>query len=132
MVGPEGPLALGLVDALAAKGNWPSAHSRAAAALESSKAFAKDLFDRHGIPTARFGTFDDPAAARAFVAELGGRAVVKADGLAAGKGAVLCADPRRGRLARSTTCSSGAYSGRPARASWWRSTWTGKRSPSSR
>ena len=93
VVGPEGPLALGLVDALAARRHLAFGPSRAAAALESSKAFAKDLFDRHGIPTARFGTFDDPAAARAFVAELGGRAVVKADGLAAGKGAVLCADP---------------------------------------
>jgi len=92
VVGPEGPLALGLVDALAAKGHLAFGPSRAASALESSKAFAKDLFDRHGIPTARFGTFDDPAAARAFVAELGGRAVVKADGLAAGKGVVLCAD----------------------------------------
>jgi phosphoribosylamine--glycine ligase len=93
VVGPEGPLATGLVDALAAKGKLAFGPSRAAAALESSKAFAKDLFDRHGIPTARFGTFDDAAAARAFVAELGGRAVVKTDGLAAGKGAVLCADP---------------------------------------
>ena len=92
VVGPEGPLALGLVDALAAKGHLAFGPSRAASALESSKAFAKDLFDRHGIPTARFGTFHDPAAARAFVAELGGRAVVKADGLAAGKGVVLCAD----------------------------------------
>ena len=92
VVGPEGPLALGLVDALTARRHLAFGPSRAAAALESSKAFAKDLFDRHGIPTARFGTFDDPAAARAFVAELGGRAVVKADGLAAGKGAVLCAD----------------------------------------
>ena len=71
---------------------WPSAR-RARRGAGELKAFAKDLFDRHGIPTARFRTFDDAAAARAFVAELGGRAVVKADGLAAGKGAVLCADP---------------------------------------
>jgi phosphoribosylamine---glycine ligase len=92
VVGPEGPLALGLVDALAAKGHPAFGPSRAASVLESSKAFAKDLFDRYGIPTARFGTFDDPVAARAFVAELGGRAVVKADGLAAGKGVVLCPD----------------------------------------
>jgi phosphoribosylamine--glycine ligase len=93
LVGPEGPLALGLVDALEARGRPAFGPSRAAAALESSKVFAKDLFARHGIPTARFGSFDDPGAARAFVRELGGRAVVKADGLAAGKGAVLCADP---------------------------------------
>ena len=93
VVGPEGPLALGLGDALAARGRLVFGPSRAAAMLESSKAFAKELFARHGIPTARFGTFHDPSAARAFVQELGGRAVVKADGLAAGKGAVLCADP---------------------------------------
>jgi phosphoribosylamine--glycine ligase len=92
VVGPEGPLALGLVDALEARGRPVFGPSRAAAALESSKAFAKGLFARHGIPTARFGTFDDPRMARAFVEELGGRAVVKADGLAAGKGAVVCAD----------------------------------------
>ena len=93
VVGPEGPLALGLVDALEARGRPVFGPSRAAAALESSKVFAKELFARHGIPTARFGAFDDPAAARAFVEELGGRAVVKADGLAAGKGAVVCRDP---------------------------------------
>ncbi len=93
VVGPEGPLALGLADALDARGHAVFGPSRAAAALEASKAFAKGLFARHGIPTARFGTFDDPAAARAFVGELGGRAVVKTDGLAAGKGAVVCRDP---------------------------------------
>ena len=93
VVGPERPLALGLADALEARGRPVFGPSRAAAALESSKVFAKALFARHGIPTARFGTFDDAGAARAFVDELGGRAVVKADGLAAGKGAVVCADP---------------------------------------
>jgi phosphoribosylamine--glycine ligase len=93
VVGPEVPLALGLADALEARGRPVFGPSRAAAALESSKVFAKELFVRYGIPTARFRTFDDPGAARAFVGELGGRAVVKADGLAAGKGAVVCADP---------------------------------------
>ena len=93
VVGPEVPLALGLVDALQARGRPVFGPSRAAAELESSKVFAKQLFARHGIPTARFGAFDDAAAARAFVRELGGRAVVKTDGLAAGKGAVVCADP---------------------------------------
>ena len=92
VVGPEAPLALGLADALEARGRAVFGPSRAAAALESSKIFAKELFARHDIPTARFGAFDDPAAARAFVADLGGRAVVKADGLAAGKGAVVCRD----------------------------------------
>jgi phosphoribosylamine---glycine ligase len=63
-----------------------------AARLESSKAFAKDLMARHGIPAARSGSFDDPEKAVAFVEELGGRAVVKADGLAAGKGVVVADD----------------------------------------
>src|SRR5262249_44640940 len=75
VVGPEAPLALGLVDALESRGRPVFGPSRAAAALESSKAFAKALFSRHGIPTARFATFDDPRPARAFVEELGGRAV---------------------------------------------------------
>ena len=92
VVGPEGPLAQGLADVLEARGRPVFGPSRAAAALESSKAFAKTLFARQRIPTARFGIFEDPAAARAFVKELGGRVVVKADGLAAGKGAVVCAD----------------------------------------
>ncbi len=92
VVGPETPLALGLADLLEARGRPIFGPSGAAAALESSKVFAKELFARHGIPSARFGTFDDPGAARAFVRELGDRAVVKADGLAAGKGAVVCAD----------------------------------------
>jgi phosphoribosylamine--glycine ligase len=90
VVGPEVPLSLGLVDALEARGRRAFGPTRAAAALESSKAFAKDLFARHGIPTARFGTFEAPGPARAFVRELGGRAVVKTDGLAAGKGAIVC------------------------------------------
>ena len=92
VVGPETPLALGLADLLEARGRPVFGPSGAAAALESSKVFAKELFARHGIPSARFGTFDAPGAARAFVRELGDRAVVKADGLAAGKGAVVCAD----------------------------------------
>jgi phosphoribosylamine--glycine ligase len=92
VVGPELPLTLGLADRCAARGLLAFGPTRAAAELEGSKVFAKQLFARHGIPTARFGAFDDPAAARAFARALGGRAVVKADGLAAGKGAVVCRD----------------------------------------
>jgi phosphoribosylamine--glycine ligase len=92
VVGPEGPLALGLADLLEARGFPVFGPSRAAAELESSKVFAKELFARHRIPTAAFAVSDDPARARAFARELGGRVVVKADGLAAGKGAVVCAD----------------------------------------
>jgi phosphoribosylamine--glycine ligase len=92
IVGPEVPLVLGLADRLAARGCPVFGPTRAAAALEGSKVFAKSLMARHGIPTARFATFDAPDAARAFVRALGGRAVVKADGLAAGKGAIVCPD----------------------------------------
>jgi phosphoribosylamine---glycine ligase len=93
VVGPEAPLARGLADAIRGRGRPVFGPSRAAAALESSKVFAKTLFQRYGIPTARFAAFEDAGAARRFVRELGGRAVVKADGLAAGKGAVVCRDP---------------------------------------
>ncbi len=92
VVGPELPLALGLADHFAERGLPVFGPIRAAAELEGSKVFAKQLFARYGIPTARFGVFDDPAKARDFVHDLGGRAVVKADGLAAGKGAIVCRD----------------------------------------
>jgi len=90
VVGPEAPLALGLGDRLRAAGLAVFGPAAAAARLESSKAFAKDLMARHGIPTARFRVFDAPAPARAFCRELGAPLVVKADGLAAGKGAIVC------------------------------------------
>jgi phosphoribosylamine--glycine ligase len=90
VVGPEAPLALGLADQLRAAGFAVFGPSAAAARLESSKAFAKDLMARHGIPTARFRTFQDAAAARRYCRELGAPLVVKADGLAAGKGVIVC------------------------------------------
>ena len=90
VVGPETPLALGLADRLRAAGLAVFGGSAAAARLESSKAFAKDLMARHRIPTARFGTFRDAAAAGRYCRELGAPLVVKADGLAAGKGVVVC------------------------------------------
>jgi len=93
VIGPERPLALGLADRLRGAGFQVFGPSRAAARLESSKVFAKDLMARHGIPTARFRTFDEAAAARAYCRELGTPLVVKADGLAAGKGAIVCHTP---------------------------------------
>ena len=90
VVGPEAPLSLGLADRLRAHGFAVFGASAAAARLESSKAFAKDLMARHGIPTARFQTFRDAAAARRFCRDLGAPLVVKADGLAAGKGVTVC------------------------------------------
>ncbi|MEK7878930.1 MAG: ATP-grasp domain-containing protein, partial [candidate division NC10 bacterium] len=90
VVGPELPLTLGLVDLFQSRGLAAFGPTKAAAALEGSKAFAKGLMAKHGIPTARFGTFDDTGAARRYARELGAPLVVKADGLAAGKGAMVC------------------------------------------
>jgi phosphoribosylamine---glycine ligase len=93
VVGPEAPLALGLGDRLRAAGFAVFGPSAAAARIESSKAFAKDLMARHGIPTARFRTFRDRAAASRYCRALGAPLVVKADGLAAGKGVIICPTP---------------------------------------
>ena len=91
VVGPEAPLVAGLADQLRDRGLAVFGPGRRAAAIEGSKAFAKRLMAEHGIPTARFATFTDPAAARRFARDLGGACVVKTDGLAAGKGAIVCA-----------------------------------------
>ena len=89
VVGPEAPLAAGVVDEFRAHGLRIFGPTQAAAQLESSKAFSKAFMRRHGIPTADYDTFTDPAAAHAFVDRLGVPIVVKADGLAAGKGVVV-------------------------------------------
>ena len=91
VIGPEVPLVAGLADRLRERGFAVFGPDAAAAALEGSKAFAKDLMARAGIPTARYAVFRDAAGARAFCRELGPPVVVKADGLAAGKGAIVCA-----------------------------------------
>lgn len=89
VVGPEAPLAAGIVDAFRAKGLKIFGPTKAAAQLESSKYFAKAFMLRHHIPTAAYRTFSDAAAARAYVEERGAPIVIKADGLAAGKGVVV-------------------------------------------
>ena len=91
LVGPEAPLAAGVVDAFRAEGLAIVGATRAAAQLESSKDFAKAFMARHGIPTAAYRTFSDASLAKAYVAERGAPIVVKADGLAAGKGVVVAA-----------------------------------------
>lgn len=91
VVGPEQPLAAGVVDEFRAHGLRIFGPTRAAAQLESSKAFSKDFMRRHGIATAAYETFSDRAAAHACVDRLGAPIVVKADGLAAGKGVVVAA-----------------------------------------
>ena len=89
VVGPEAPLAAGVVDAFRAAGLKIFGPTKAAAQLESSKDYAKAFMVRHGIPTAAYQTFTDPAQARDYVARQGAPIVVKADGLAAGKGVVV-------------------------------------------
>ena len=89
VVGPEAYLAAGVVDEFRARGLRIFGPTKAAAQLESSKAFAKDFMQRHGIPTAAYATFDDVAAAHAYVDAQGAPIVIKADGLAAGKGVVV-------------------------------------------
>jgi phosphoribosylamine---glycine ligase len=91
VVGPEAPLAAGVVDLFRARGLRIFGPTQAAARLESSKAFAKAFMQRHGIPTALYGSFTDAAAAHAHVDKHGAPIVVKADGLAAGKGVVVAA-----------------------------------------
>jgi phosphoribosylamine--glycine ligase len=91
VVGPEAPLAAGIVDEFQAAGLRIFGPSRAAAQLEASKDFAKSFMVRHGLPTARHATFTSAAEAKAYVEREGAPIVVKADGLAAGKGVVVAA-----------------------------------------
>lgn len=90
VVGPELPLTLGIVDAFQEAGFACFGPNKAAAKLEGSKAFSKELMKKYGIPTAAFDTFTDVEKAKAFVDEIGVPCVVKADGLAAGKGVIIC------------------------------------------
>ncbi len=90
VVGPEVPLAAGIIDRFLANGLQAFGPTQAAAQLESSKAFSKAFMQRHSIPTATYGTFSDYKSAEAFVQTFGKPVVVKADGLAAGKGVVVC------------------------------------------
>lgn len=89
VIGPEAPLVAGLADAVRAAGIAVFGPSKAAAQLEGSKVFAKDLMKKYDIPTAAYGVFDDAAKAKAFIDETGAPIVIKADGLAAGKGVAV-------------------------------------------
>ncbi len=89
VVGPDNPLALGVVDRFQAAGFPIWGPNKKAAQFESSKAFSQDFMNRHGIPTAASGTFTDPTVAKEFCRKLSGRCAVKADGLALGKGVLL-------------------------------------------
>ena len=88
-VGPEQPFAEGIVDFFTEKGLKIFGPTKAAAQIEGSKSFAKDLMAKYGIPTAGYGTFTDAEEAKAFIRQKGAPIVVKADGLAAGKGVIV-------------------------------------------
>ena len=90
VVGPDNPLALGIVDLFQKDGLRIWGPNRHAAQFEASKVFSQRFMEQHGIPTARAGTFAEVAAASRFAASLGGRCAVKADGLALGKGVLIC------------------------------------------
>ncbi|WP_297731085.1 phosphoribosylamine--glycine ligase [uncultured Maricaulis sp.] len=92
VVGPENPLCDGLADRLRQAGIATFGPSKLAARLETSKAFAKDFYARHNVPSARYGTFSDAAEAKAFLDQFEPPYVLKADGLAAGKGVVIVSD----------------------------------------
>ena len=92
VVGPDNPLALGIVDLFQQHGLKIWGVNRKAAQFESSKVFSQKFMEKYGIPTAAAGTFSEVVAAKKFTATLGGRCVVKADGLALGKGVLICAN----------------------------------------
>ncbi len=92
VIGPEAPLAAGIIDALTAFGIRAFGPTRAAARLESSKAFAKQIMDAAGVPTAAWGSFNEAAAAKDFLRTQPSPYVIKADGLAAGKGVLVTSD----------------------------------------
>src|SRR5579862_6444510 len=90
VVGPDNPLALGIVDFFEKNGLRIWGPNQKAAQFESSKVFSQAFMEKYGIPTARAGAFDDAAAARKFADSLSGKCAVKADGLALGKGVLIC------------------------------------------
>jgi phosphoribosylamine---glycine ligase len=99
IVGPEGPLSMGIVDRFEQEGLRIFGASQKAAAIEASKSFAKQIMNKYGVPTAQGATFRGIQAAEAYVKKLGVPVVVKADGLAAGKGVIVCATESDARAA---------------------------------
>ena len=109
VVGPEAPLCAGLADAFAREGLRVFGPGRAAAALEGSKAFAKEVMQAAGVPTAEARRFEDAAEAEAYVRDRGAPIVVKADGLAAGKGVAVCATVEEAVAAVRAALCEGAF-----------------------
>ncbi len=115
VVGPEAPLAAGVVDAFRAAGLKIFGPTQAAAQLESSKDYAKAFMVRHNIPTAAYQTFTDPAQARDYIAAQGAPIVVKADGLAAGKGVVVAGTVDEAQQAVDQMLGDGSFGAAGAR-----------------
>ncbi len=109
IIGPEAPLVDGICDFFAGRGLRCFGPSGKAAQLEGSKSFTKDFLARHDIPTAEYQTFEELAAARAYVAEKGAPIVIKADGLAAGKGVVVARTEAEATAALDGMLSGGAF-----------------------
>lgn len=109
IIGPEEPLVKGLADRLIEKKIKVFGPTQAAARLEGSKAFMKDFCVKYGIPTASYGQFTDFEAARSFIAEVGAPLVVKADGLAAGKGVIICQTKEEAQKAAEDMLSGGLF-----------------------
>jgi phosphoribosylamine--glycine ligase len=115
VVGPDNSLALGIVDLLQKNGLRIWGVNQKAAQFESSKVFSQKFMEKYGIPTAAAGTFDDVSAAKKFCASLGGRCVVKADGLALGKGVLICANEVEAERAVDEIMVSKAFGGAGSR-----------------
>ena len=115
IVGPEGPLVAGVTDLFASRGLKCFGPSAAAAQLEGSKAFSKDFLARHNIPTASYGNFDSLEPALAYIREHGAPIVVKADGLAAGKGVVVAQTVEEAENAARDMLQGGAFGSAGAR-----------------
>ena len=110
VVAPDDPLALGMVDALAEKGIPAFGPNKAAARIEASKVFSKNLMKKYGIPTARYETFSDAESARTYIrAQDKYPVVVKADGLALGKGVLICKDEAAAMAAVKSMMEDGAF-----------------------
>lgn len=109
VIGPEAPLIAGIVDRLEAAGIGAFGPTAAAAALEGSKAFMKDLCAKYGIPTARYARFDEPEEAKQYIYREGTPIVVKADGLAGGKGVVICRNENEAYAAIDHILVEGAF-----------------------
>ena len=130
VVGPDDPLAAGIVDVLEEAGLRVFGPRKNAAILEGSKAFSKDLMKKYGIPTAAYETFDTPEAALAYLETAKVPVVLKADGLALGKGVLICNTREEAREGVKTLMLDKQF-GRAGTGLWWRSFSPAGRSPCS-